>query len=157
MSKKGTELERLTEAEIAKRLLDPAAQGEGSEISTLLLLDRGQPDDARLARVLAAAAQEHPDRLRAARVDAREILPRLQAWQAARKAVDSFHFGLWPVAALFRGGRLITTFHPRRVFFDDRLQEPEERAQLEVFLGKMVFYDPSQVKEQKNLAVEAGG
>jgi hypothetical protein len=52
---------------------------------------------------------------------------------------------------------LVTTFHPRRVFFPDHLQEREEREQLEIFLAKMVFFDPERVKEQKSLELEARG
>lgn len=122
---------------------------------TLVLFDRGQPEDRRLGRALAGAAQAHADRLRVAAVPAQPLVDRLRAWQEGRHAVDSYTFTRWPVAGLFHRGRMVTTFHPRLVFFPERLQEQEDRVQLEIFLEKMVYFDPAGVKEQKNLELEA--
>lgn len=133
-----------------------AADGPPGPADTVLLLfDRGGPDDARLARVLAAAAAAHRDRVRAGAVSAEAVRPRLQAWQEKRRAYDTFDFTRWPAVGVFRGGRLITTFHPRRVFFAEALQAREEREQIEIFLAKLVYYDPAAVKEQKSLELEA--
>ena len=164
-------LERWNAEDFAGRLLLPPSvpSGEGEEPearpegrmpavppqTTLVLFDRGTPDDRRLAGVLAAAAADHPDHLRAVAVPAGEVLPRLEAWQQGRRAFDTFDFRRWPSVGVFRLGRLVTTFHPRRVFFIERLQEREEREQIEIFLSKMVYYDPAKVKEQKNIELEA--
>lgn len=160
MPKARSELPRWSAEEFARRVLGSEADAAGEAppappVTTLVLFDRGTPDDQRTAAVLAAAATEHADRLRAAAVPATDALPRLQAWQDARRSVDSFDFRRWPAVGVFRRGRLVTTFHPRQVFFPGRLQEREEREQLEIFLAKMVYYDPAQVKEQKGLDMEA--
>ena len=133
----------------------PPGPGEAPPMTLLVLFDRGAPAERRLARVLAAAAAEHADRLQALAVTAADALPRLEQWQQGRRAVDTFDFRRWPAVGVFRRGRLVTTFHPRHVYFIDRLQEREEREQLEIFLAKMVYYDPARVKEQKNLELEA--
>jgi hypothetical protein len=165
MARKGQALERWRpeDVEALVRMEPGTTPGAGpregqtpdAAETVLVLFDRGTPDDARTARVLAAVAGEHRDRVRAASVPAEPLLPRLQSWQERRRAYDTYDFRRWPAVGVFRGGRLITTFHPRRVFFDDRLQEREEREQLEIFLSKMVYYDPAQVKEQKNLGLQA--
>lgn len=162
MSRGRSALQRWSGEEFAARALtrpEPAAEGspvaEGTARTTLVLFDRGTAEDRRMAGVLTAAAAEHGDRVDAVSVAATEVLPRLQSWQEGRRAVDSFDFQRWPAVGVFRRGRLVTTFHPRRVFFADTLQEREDREQLEIFLGKMVYYDPAKVKEQKNIESEA--
>ncbi len=127
------------------------------ERAVFVLFDRGTPDDARCGRALAAVAAGHADRVRAVRVAEPEVRARLDAWRASRRAYDTYDFDRWPAVGVFRGGHLVTTFHPRRVFFPEPLQEREEREQLEIFLAKMVYFDPAQVKEQKSLQLEAGG
>jgi len=134
----------------------PVVSGAPPEPTVLLLLDRGTADDRRLERVLAATAALHPDRLQVAAAPADAVAARLRALQDGRRAFDSFDFDRWPAVAVLRGGRLVTTFHPRRVFFPEALQEREEREQVEIFLSKMVYYDPAKVKEQKSLELEAG-
>lgn len=152
---KGTRtLQRWTEPEFVAGALDQEAS---SGQTVLVLFDRGTPEDRRLEGSLAAVAAGHSDRVRAAAVPAEAVLPRLQAWEAGRRAVDTFSFDRWPAVGVFRQGRLITTFHPRRVFFAEPLQAREDGEQLEIFLQKMVYFDPARVKEQKNVEAEAGG
>lgn len=153
-------LESWSGADFATKVLTSVV-ADGQEVvaasgkTFLVLFDRDTPEDRRLAGILAAIAAERADRLRALAVPAEEVLSRLQAWQQGRRAYDTFDFTRWPAVGVFRRGRLVTTFHPRHVFFIDRLQEREEREQLEIFLAKMVDYDPASVKEQKNLELEA--
>ena len=125
------------------------------EETLLALFDRGTAEDRRLARVLATSAGRHADRLRVVGVPAAGLREQIRHWGEARRSFDSFDFQRWPVVGLFRFGQLITTFHPRLVFPDDRLQEREEAEQLEIFLAKMVYYDPAQVKAQKNFELGA--
>ncbi len=157
VAKRDPGLERLDAAEFERRFLREAPLEGAAEASwTLVLFDRGRPEDRRLGRVLARAAEDHGDRVRVAAVSAQDVLERLRHWQDGRRAVDSFSFTRWPVAGLFRHGHIITTFNPRLVFFPEHLQQEEEHSQLEVFLEKMVYYDPAAVKAQKNIEVEAG-
>ncbi len=134
---------------------DAAASPTPPEETLLALFDRGTVEDRRLARVLATSAGRHADRVRAVGVPAAGLQEQVRRWGDARRSFDSFDFQRWPVVGLFRSGQLITTFHPRLVFPDDRLQEREEDEQLEIFLAKMVYYDPSQVKVQKNFELGA--
>jgi hypothetical protein len=142
-------------------------EGEGAEApepaqppapaeTYLILFDRGTEDDRRLARVLAQAAAQHADRVRAYRIPVEALSEHIARWERERRAYDSYTFRFWPVVGVFRRGRFLTTFHPRLVFYDRRLQEREEAEQLEIFLSKLVYYDPAQVKVQKNLELEAG-
>ncbi len=144
--------ERLSREQFEALLSEAGAAGPET---TLVLVDRGAPEDARMARVLASVGADHRDRVRVAAVPADAVLGRLEDWQAHRRVYDTFDFRRWPAVLVVRGGRLVTTFHPRHVFFEQRLQEREEREQMEIFLAKMVYYDPAQVKEQKNLPAEA--
>jgi|GEM_PF-5035557 len=162
MSRGMPALERWSGEEFtARALTPPEPPGEGAAAvsappqTTLVLFDRGTDEDRRMAAVLTAAAADHADRLRVASVSASDVLPRLESWQEARRALDSFDFRRWPAVGVFRRGRLVTTFHPRRVFFAEPLQQREEREQVETFLAKMVYYDPAKVKEQKNIELEA--
>lgn len=172
MARRTADLQRLTPQDVEalvvppKKRGDDGGHGEGEEAPTagraeapaetvFVLFDRGTADDARIARALAAVAERHRGRVGAATAAAEPLLPRLQQWQDARRAYDTFDFRRWPAVGVFRAGRLITTFHPRHVFFADDLQEREEREQLEIFLSKMVYFDPAQVKEQKSLELEA--
>jgi hypothetical protein len=136
---------------------DAKARAAAEAPVALVLFDRGTEDDVRLAGAVADVAAAHAGRLRAGRVAAATVQERLAKWQAARRAYDTFDFQRWPAVGVLREGRLVTTFHPRRVFFPDPLQEREEREQLEIFLAKMVFFDPARVKEQKSLQMEARG
>ena len=158
MAKREPELRRLDPASFVREFVaqtEPPAPDAAGQEWTLVLFDRGQPEDARLGRALARAAQAHPDRVRVAAVQAQALVDHLRAWQDGRQAVDSLTFTRWPVAGLFHGGRMVTTFHPRLVFFPERLQEQEDASQLEIFIHKMVYYAPEAVKEQKNLELEA--
>ena len=156
MAKRDPELRRLDPAEFIRTFVESESAGADADSAwTLVLFDRGQPEDRRFARSLARAAAAHPERLHVAAVEAQPLVERLQAWQQGRHAVDSYTFTRWPVAGLFHAGRMVTTFHPRLVFFPERLQEQEDLSQLEIFLEKMVYFDPTGVKEQKNLEVEA--
>lgn len=149
-------LERWTAADLRARALTPPT-GEGEAGPTLLvLLDHGTAADQLLAGVLAQAAAAHSDRVQAAAVAADQLQAELQAWQEKRGALNTYDFAQVPLAAVFRRGRLVTTFHPRQVFFNERLQRREAQEQLEIFLAKMVYYDPARVKLQKNLEQEAG-
>lgn len=127
---------------------DPAPEAPGETL--LVLFDRGSPEDRRLERVLAQGVVVHRGRLRAVQVSVAGLQDQFERWQSQRHAYDTYDFGRWPAVGVFRGGRLITTFHPRSVFRDARLQEREELEQLQIFVSKMVDYDPAQVKEQKN-------
>ncbi len=149
-------MRRWSVADLEREALTPPAEGAQDEgVTILALFDRGLPEDARLGRSLLAAAEAHAGRVRAVALPADAVRERLQTWDSGRRAFDSFDWRLWPVVGVFRHGRLITSFHPRHLFFDERLQEREDREQLEIFLDKMVFFDASKVKEQKNLELEA--
>lgn len=154
MARGGEALQRLASDQI-EALVRPAQEGADGP-TTFVLADRGTADDARVARVLQEAAGDHSDRVKVAAAPADLLVARLQAWQEHRRAFDTFDFRRWPAVLVFRGGRLVTTFHPRHVFFAEKLQQREEREQLEIFLSKMVYFDPTKVKEQKNLEREAG-
>lgn len=156
MAKRDPELRRLDPAGFVRDFIQRTEAPDAPDQEwTLVLFDRGQPEDDRLGRALVRAAKAHPDRVRVAAVEAQPLVDHLRAWQENRQAVDSLTFTRWPVAGLFHGGRMVTTFHPRQVFFPERLQEQEDSSQLEIFIEKMVYYTPEAVKEQKNLALEA--
>jgi hypothetical protein len=122
-------------------------------ISYLVLFDGGTPEDRWTEEALAAAEHAHPDRIRAFKAPLRDFLDDFAAMEANRREVDTFNFRRLPIVGLYRRGRLITTFNPRRVYFDPKLQAREVRSQLEIFLRKLVFYDPARVREQTNLEV----
>ena len=165
-----TALRRVTAAEFVEVALagdagggaaGPAPQppaGGGRPAETLLVLfQRDTPEDRRCARVLAEVAAAHADRVRALAVPAEDIRAQLDRWQKQRQSYDTYDFRRLPAVGVFRGGHLVTTFCPRLVFYDEHLQEREEREQLEIFLSKMVYFDPAAVKEQKNLELATGG
>ena len=154
MARAGEVLPQL-DADQIEGLVRPAEEAAGEPVTTLVLVDRGTDEDRRMAGALQSIEAEHRDRVRAAAVRADLILPRLQAWQEHRRAFDTFDFRRWPAVLLFRGGRLLTSFHPRQVFFEEKLQVREDIEQLNIFLSKMVYFDPAKVKEQKNLELEA--
>ncbi len=155
-------LERWSAEEFTARVLTPSEPpGEGSTevgppLTTLVLFDEGTSEDLRLAGVLASAAADHADRVRAAVVRASDLRSHLESWEAHRSAVHTCDFSQRPVVGVFRRGRLLTTFRPRPVFFAESLQRREDREQLEIFLEKLVYFDPAKVKEQKTIEVEAG-
>ena len=146
-------------ADLERQALSPTVEdvhgADEDGVTLLALFDRGLPEDARLARSMAAAAAAHAGRVRVVAVPAEEMREHLQTWEAGRRAFDSFDWQHWPLAGVFRNGRLITSFHPRLLFFNDGLQEREEREQLDIFLEKMVYFDAAKVKEQKNLELES--
>ncbi len=151
-------LEPWSAADLEQRALNAPAQddaGADDGVTLLALFDRGLAEDARFGRSLASVAKAHAGRVRAVVVPADDVRGRMETWEAGRRAFDSFDWQHWPLAGVFRHGRLITSFHPRHLFFQEQLQEREEREQLEIFLDKMAFFDADRVKEQKNLELEA--
>jgi hypothetical protein len=134
--------------EFQRRVLE-----EQPDVTTFVLFDRGTEEDRITQDALADAVRRHAGRMRAFRADARAFASYFQELQAGRRDFDSFDFNRWPAVGVYRRGRLLTTFNPRRVFYLPKLQAREVREQLDVFLTKMVYYDPSKVREQTNLEV----
>jgi hypothetical protein len=122
-------------------------------VSYLVLFASGDAFDRATEQALAEAQHEHAGRLRAFRAAYADFADEFARLEAERKDIDTFNFMRAPVVGLYRGGRLITTFNPRRVFFIEKQQAREIRSQLHIFLSKMVFFDPAKVREQVNLEV----
>ncbi len=122
-------------------------------ISHLVLFVSGDPHDAATEQALAEAQHEHPDRVRAFKATYADFADEFARLEAERKDIDTYNFKRAPVVGLYRGGRLITTFNPRRVFYIEKQQAREVRSQLAIFLRKLVYFDPSKVRDQVNLEV----
>lgn len=144
-------LPRLSASDFAE-----AVEQAKSEQAVFLLLLGGSHVDSLVERGIARVVDQHRDKVRVYAAPAGEFTDRIEAWHNGRRTYDTFSFDRLPVMAFFRGGKLLTTFRPREVFFIEKLQEREVAEQFELFLDKMVFFDPEQVKEQKNLELEAG-
>jgi hypothetical protein len=142
------DLKPLTPATLTRDVL-----GGQDGVSYLVLFTSGDPMDRDTEHALAEAQHSHPDRVRAFKAKYADFAEEFARLEAERKDIDTFNFRRAPVVGLYRRGRLITTFNPRRVFYADRQQAREIRSQLDIFLRKMVFFDPSKVREQVNLEV----
>jgi hypothetical protein len=142
------DLKPLTRATFTRDVL-----GAEDDLSYFVLFQSGDPWDGATEEALAEAAHAHPDKIRAFSAKFGDFAAEFQKLESERKDIDTFNFRRAPVVGLYRHGRLITTFNPRRVFYIDRQQEREIRSQLDIFLRKMVFFDPSKVREQVNLEV----
>lgn len=125
---------------------------QGPVVTTFVLFDGGTVQDRSMAAALAAAQQAHPDRVRAFVVQAADYASYIDETMAARRAFDTYDFSRRPCVALYRGGHLVTTFSPRSVFGDARLQARELRAQLDICISKFCDYDPGSVRDQTNIA-----
>jgi hypothetical protein len=125
---------------------------EAPERTTFILFDGGSAEERLAARALADAQSAHAAKLRAFRAPAGEFADYVEAQTRARRAFDTYDFQRRPCLGVYRGGRLLTTFSPRRVFFDPRLQLREARTQLEICIEKFCYYDPQLVREQTNIA-----
>lgn len=119
---------------------------------TFILFDGGNEDERLTAEALAAAQPVHADRMRVFRAPAAEFADYIDQQTAAKKAYDAYDFQRRPCVGVYRDGRLITTFSPRKVFYDPRQQARETREQLEIFIRKFCAYDPQNVREQTNIA-----
>lgn len=140
------------------RLLDRASflrevAGADDDLSYLVLFETGGPDEAATRAALAAAGNAHPERIRVFRAPFAGFREEFAKMEAERKDIDSFNFRRAPVVGLYRQGRLVTTFNPRRIFYIPKQQAREVHDQLAIFLNKMVFFDPGKVREQVNLEV----
>lgn len=122
--------------------------------SVLVLFDDGSDVSRTLAGVLAAAVQGRVDRISGFVADADAFADMRREYEEQRHAVDTYHLDLTPVIALFRGGKLITTFEPWLHYHGRRLWRQDLAGQFETFLTKMVDYDPSKVHVQKNLQLD---
>ena len=142
------DLRPLSRASFAQTVL-----GGEDGISYLVLFVSGDPHDAATEQALAETQQEHPDLIRAFKADYADLADEFARLEAERRDIDTYNFTRAPVVGLYRSGRLITTFNPRRVFFIEKQQAREVRMQLAIFIRKMVFFDPAKVREQVNLEV----
>ncbi len=149
----GVAQKRLSVQTIANTQFDEVVGGAAAEQSIFVLFTVGPEDE--LEQALAPVVERHRGRVRLYKASAEEFRERIARWQAARRAYDSYSFDRLPTIGLFRGGKLLTTFRPRQVFYIDKLQRREAAEQFEIFLQKMVYFDPDTVKEQKNLPLEA--
>lgn len=138
---------------VARSDFESRVLGDEGPYTTFVLFDRGSEEDRYAEQALADAVRQHGDRIRAFRADAREFQDYFRDLMERRREFDTYDFNRWPVVGVYRKGRLLTTFNPRRVFYTPQHQVREVREQLEIFLEKMVYYDPSRVREQTNLEV----
>ncbi|HVB11427.1 MAG TPA: hypothetical protein VNM16_13815 [Bacillota bacterium] len=127
--------------------------GGDDGVSYFVLFTSDDPMDGTTEGALAEAQHEHGDKVRAFKAPYAEFAAEFARLVAGRKDIDTFNFQRAPVVGLYRHGQLVTTFNPRRVFYIDKQQAREVRSQLEIFLHKMVFFDPTKVREQVNLEV----
>jgi hypothetical protein len=127
--------------------------GGDDGVSYLVLFTSGDPFDAATEQALAEAQHEHHDRVRAFKATYAEFADEFARLDAERRDIDTFNFRRAPVVGLYRGGRLITTFNPRRVFYIEKQQAREIRSQLAIFVRKLVYFDPAKVRDQVNLEV----
>lgn len=140
------DLLRIRPDQFAERVL--AGQG-----SVFVLFD----DQSEVARVLhgvlARAVAEH-EGLTGFVADGEAFADLRKEYEEKRHLTDTFHLNELPVIALFRKGALITTFEPWMHYAGKRLWRQDLSGQFETFLQKMVFFDPTKVREQKNLHLE---
>ncbi|MBX6350628.1 MAG: hypothetical protein IRZ11_03850 [Clostridia bacterium] len=125
-------------------------EGEGSRF---LLFSDGSDVAEVLHDVLAEACQRH-DGIAGFVADGEEFAAVRRRYEEGRHIVDTFHLDELPVIALFRKGRLVTTFEPWIHYAGRRFWRRDLAGQFEVFLEKMVYYDPTKVSDQKNLKLE---
>lgn len=139
---------------IANANFDEVIGGAPADQSIFVLFTAA-PGEDEFEQALAPVVERHRDRVRLYKARAEEFRERIASWQSARRAYDTYCFDRLPTLGLFRGGKLLTTFTPRLVFYIDKLQRREAAEQFEIFLQKMVYFDPDSVKVQKNLPLEA--
>ncbi|MBT9259311.1 MAG: hypothetical protein KM310_06100 [Clostridiales bacterium] len=123
------------------------------EGTVFVLFEDGSPVAEKLARVLKEALDRDP-KLTGYIASGEEFSDVREQYEASRHIVDTYHLDLLPVIALFRKGNLITTFEPWIHYHDQKYWLRDLNRQFQVFLQKMVYYDPTKVREQKNLKLE---
>lgn len=140
------DLQRIHPRDFQERVLS----GEGS---ILVLFS----DDSEVARVLhgvlSRAVAEH-EGLTGYVADGEAFSEIRKRYEEKRHLTDTFHLDALPVIALFRKGKLITTFEPWLHYAGKRLWRQDLSGQFEIFLEKMVYFDPTKVREQKNLHLD---
>ncbi len=92
--------------------------------------------------------KEHNE-LKVVEVDVAEYADIFEGYEAERKVYSTFDVEYLPALALYREGNFITTVSSWSKAKDEAPVRDYER-QISMFLNKFVFYDPSEVKYNKN-------